>query len=101
MTTAVPAPAPVNPNTVTDTDYAMYEFTFQQRQLACQCLFYLTYCTMEESVTLIDLIRDLTNGISNGYGSSIIGPRDLSYLFLILFVMYLTRILFRGIKMGQ
>ena len=76
-TAAVPAPAPVNPNKVTDADYAMYEFTFQQRQLACQCLFYLTYhtqCTMEETVALIDLIRDLTNGKTNGDGSSIIGP---------------------------
>ena len=71
----VPAPA-VSMNSVTDADYAMYEFTFQQRQLACQCLFYLTYhtqCTMEEVTSLIDLVKDLTNGGEGGNGGDSVG----------------------------
>ena len=76
-TTLTPAPASAsasglaNANKVTDADYAMYQFSFQQRQLACQCLFYLAYhtqYTMKETTALIDLIRDLTNGQSNGDG---------------------------------
>ena len=59
---------------ISDADYAMYEFTFQQRQLACRCLFYLAYhtqLTTEEVVGLIDLIQDLTNGDSMGMGSGL------------------------------
>lgn len=50
---------------ISDVDYAMYEFTFRQRQLASQCLFYLTYhtqCNSSEITSLIDIVQDLTNG---------------------------------------
>ncbi len=70
-TLAAPVPAVPTMPKWTDGDYAMYQFTFQQRQLACQCLFYLAYHTqfsMEESTGLIDLIRDLTNGENSSNG---------------------------------
>uniref|UniRef100_A0A7S3VEG0 Uncharacterized protein n=1 Tax=Chaetoceros debilis TaxID=122233 RepID=A0A7S3VEG0_9STRA len=81
-TPAVPI-APVAPPVplVKDADYALYEYTFQQRHLACQCLFYLTYhtqCTMEEVVGVIDLVKDLTNGGRIGSGLPILDPiRDV------------------------
>lgn len=69
------APGTSSLPTEQDMDYVFYELTLQQRDLACKCLFYLTYqtqCTSEEVVGIIDLIRDLTNGAkSNGIGSGL------------------------------
>ncbi len=74
------SPGLFNNNNVTqshDVDYAMYEFTFRQRQLAAECLFYLTYhtqCTPTEVAALIDIVQDLTNGsngTTNGIGSGL------------------------------
>ena len=60
--------AATNINNITqvqDVDYAFYEFAIRQRQIASECLFYLTYhtqCTSNEITTIIDLLQDLTNG---------------------------------------
>jgi hypothetical protein len=57
------------PIDIHDADYCLYEFTYQQRHIACQCLFYLAYHTqleMNEVTDLIDLLRDLTNGQNMG-----------------------------------
>jgi hypothetical protein len=58
-----PAPTPQEPNL--DMEYALLGFTQMQRQLASECLFYLAYhtqMTAEEVASMIDLIKDLTNG---------------------------------------
>eukprot|EP00557_Chaetoceros_sp_GSL56_P014871 CAMPEP_0176484866 /NCGR_PEP_ID=MMETSP0200_2-20121128/4716_1 /TAXON_ID=947934 /ORGANISM="Chaetoceros sp., Strain GSL56" /LENGTH=2592 /DNA_ID=CAMNT_0017881435 /DNA_START=156 /DNA_END=7934 /DNA_ORIENTATION=+ len=69
---------------ITDADYAMYEFTLQQRHIACRCLFYLMYhtqCTVGEVTDVIDLIDNLTNGDSSlgmASGLSLLDPvRDV------------------------
>jgi len=57
-----------------DMDYALYEFTIHQRQIAAECLFYLTYhtqCNQNEITGLIDLIQDLTNGSNNNNNKGI------------------------------
>ena len=45
----------------------LLEFVVQERQRASECLFYLAYhtqCTPIEVASIIDIIKDLTNGIS-------------------------------------
>jgi hypothetical protein len=64
------------PIQIHDADYCLYEFTYQQRYIACQCLFYLAYHTqleMGEVTHLIDLLRDLTNGQNmGGFGGGLL-----------------------------
>lgn len=53
------------------------KFGYDQRQTAAECLFYLTYhtqCTPEEVGSLIDLIKDLTNGTSDTTGLPLLDP---------------------------
>jgi hypothetical protein len=60
---AATAPTPQELNL--DMEYALLGFTQMQRQLASECLFYLAYhtqMTAEEVASMIDLIKDLTNG---------------------------------------
>lgn len=67
-TTTPPSPFGSNSNAtpqIHSIDYAMYEYTLRQRQLASECLFYLTYhtqCNPNEVTSLIDIVKHLTNG---------------------------------------
>ena len=57
--TAAAAPA------VCDMDHALLAFAYQSRQAVAECLFYLAYHTQltgKEVGSIIDLVRDLTNG---------------------------------------
>jgi hypothetical protein len=53
-------------------------FAQQERQTAVECIFYLAYNTQlrgDEVCAIIDLIRDLTNGINNGAdGLKVLSP---------------------------
>lgn len=45
----------------------LIEYLRQERKIAAECLFYLTYhtqCTPVEVATMVDLLKDLTNGTS-------------------------------------
>ena len=62
-----------SPYNIHDVDYAMYEFTLRQRQLAADCLFYLAYhtqCTQAEIVSIVDVVQEMTNGSGGGRGTS-------------------------------
>ena len=56
----------------------LLEFLVQERQQATECLFYLGYhtqCTAIEVALLIDVVRDLTNGLAKGdIGLPILDP---------------------------
>ena len=58
---------------INDMEFAFRGYAHLQRQLASECLFLLSYHTqwnVEEVVSLIDLVRDLTNGDDNGGGGA-------------------------------
>jgi hypothetical protein len=59
-------------------EYALLGFTLMQRHVAAECLFYLAYhtqLTSEEVVSVIDLIKDLTNGDGcEGTGLPLLDP---------------------------
>jgi hypothetical protein len=63
-----------------DMEFALLGFTQMQRHLAAECLFYLAYhtqLTSEEVASLIDLIKDLTNGNgSTDEGLPLLNPLD-------------------------
>ena len=74
---ATPSTAQIGPNL--DMKCALLGFTQMQRQLAAECLFYLAYHTQlsaEEVCSLIDLIKDLTNGnqSTNDEGLPLLDP---------------------------
>ena len=61
-----PAHQPTKKNL--DMEYALLGFTQMQRQIASECLFYLAYhtqLTVGEVTSIIDLVKDLTNGSSS------------------------------------
>ena len=61
-----------------DMEYALLGFTQLQRQIATECLFYLAYhtqLTVNEVTSLIDLVKDLTNGtIGSSDGLPLLDP---------------------------
>ena len=67
---AAPQPAPAAATAaaapaVCDMDHALLAFAYQSRQTVAECLFYLAYHTQltgKEVGSIIDLVRDLTNG---------------------------------------
>ena len=60
-------------------------FAYGERQVASECLFFLTYhtqCTADEVASLIDLVKDLTNGTSETTGLPLLDPiRDVPSAF--------------------
>jgi len=77
-TTAQPTSTLSNKKKNLDMEYALLGFTQMQRQIASECLFYLAYhtqLTVGEVTSIIDLVKELTNGSSSsssggGGGSS-------------------------------
>ncbi|KAK1735048.1 hypothetical protein QTG54_014114 [Skeletonema marinoi] len=72
-TTAQPTSTLSNKKKNLDMEYALLGFTQMQRQIASECLFYLAYhtqLTVGEVTSIIDLVKELTNGSSGGGGSS-------------------------------
>lgn len=70
-------PPPVDPKNETNFAKVHLKFGYNQRQTAAESLFYLTYntqCTPQEVASLIDLIRDLTNGTSDTTGLPLLNP---------------------------
>ena len=58
--------APIPPKKKTAFAKVLLEFVVQERQRASECLFYLAYhsqCTPIEVASLIDIVKDLTNGL--------------------------------------
>ena len=54
-----------------DMEYALLGFTQMQRQIASECLFYLAYhtqLTVGEVTSILDLVKELTNG--GGWGNN-------------------------------
>jgi predicted transcriptional regulator len=52
-------------------------FAYGERQVASECLFFLTYhtqCTADEVASLIDLVKELTNGSSETTGLPLLNP---------------------------
>ncbi|KAL7435715.1 hypothetical protein ACHAXM_004800 [Skeletonema potamos] len=59
-----------------DMEYALLGFTQMQRQIASECLFYLAYhtqLTVGEVTSIIDLVKELTNGGGGGNNNGSIG----------------------------
>ena len=60
-----------------DMEYALLGFTQMQRQIASECLFYLAYhtqLTVGEVTSIIDLVKELTNGNNGSSGLPLLDP---------------------------
>jgi hypothetical protein len=70
-------PAPTQNPVETRSAKVLLAFAHGERQAASECLFFLTYhtqCTADEVASLIDLVKDLTNGTSETSGLPLLNP---------------------------
>ena len=82
---SAPAPNPfglLRPSASSDTEQTRFAKVLlasaqSEREMASECLFFLTYqtqCTAAEVASMIDLVKDLTNGTSATTGLPILNP---------------------------
>jgi hypothetical protein len=70
-------PAPTQKPEETRFAKVLLAFAHSERQVASECLFFLTYhtqCTADEVASLIELVKDLTNGTSETTGLPLLNP---------------------------